>query len=192
MRAIYKELDRKIAAFKKRTGLNCVPGCGQCCDNPNVDATVFELFPLAAAKWRSREAETLLKQLEQDREASICIFYRAPLSKGDKGCCAIYPLRPLICRLYGFSARKDRHGKLEFVSCSVLKKTEPSKISQAQDLVAAGAPVPVMGEYTLRVWSLNPHWGSQKPINEAIGLALERYGLIKEKRMDKTGERARP
>jgi len=40
---LYRELDVQIAKFQATTGLHCPPGCGQCCENPEVEATSKKL-----------------------------------------------------------------------------------------------------------------------------------------------------
>ncbi len=181
---LYREVDRRAAVFQKATGLKCPDGCGRCCESPEVETTVFEFFPLARRLWARGKAEALLRELEQNQDARVCVFYQP---SGGKGNCRIYPFRPLICRLRGFCARKDRYGKPQFMACSVLRKTQVLHVANAAAAVAAGLPAPVMSAYMFKVTNLNPYWGTQRfPINRALILALQRMGMTQSRMEQKS------
>ena len=175
---LYAALDKEIARFQKATGLQCLSGCGRCCENPQVETTVLELLPLATELWKSKEAEPAIAKALQANLSGPCIFYKPdPLIAG-KGRCAVYPWRPLICRLFGFSATTDKYGKPTLVTCSAIKQTYAQEYIFAEARIKSGRPVPSMGDFSRRAFHIDPNLGKdQLPINEAIVKALEKVGI---------------
>jgi Fe-S-cluster containining protein len=109
----------------------------------------------------------------------ICVFYKPdPLVPGN-GRCQFYSLRPPICRLFAFATRKNKYGKPELVACTCQKKAIPFAVAAAQEAISRGLPAPSFIDFSLRIAALEPSLGSrQMPINQALGLALERAGLM--------------
>ena len=61
---IYEEIDFHIENLKKDADINCIEGCGQCCEIPSfkIETTIFESIPLAIYLWDRGEAEIFLKK----------------------------------------------------------------------------------------------------------------------------------
>ena len=175
---LLKDTSRQTGVFAKATGLHCKTGCGKCCENPEVETTVTEAMPLAAHLWEKGRAEEILEIIEARSAKGVCVFYRPdPLVPGN-GRCAVYEQRPGICRLFGFSAKKDKHGRPVLVTCTVIKEKFPNDYHRACDHIAKGQPVPILSDHTIRVFSLDPSAGMQLlPINAAVRMALERVGI---------------
>ena len=94
----------------------------------------------------------------------------------DAGHCAFYTHRPIVCRLFGFAANRNRRGGLELSTCRLIKAEMPEAVSRAVALLAAGELVPSLTAYSARIFGLDP--GARlMPINQALGLAMERCGL---------------
>jgi Fe-S-cluster containining protein len=179
VRAIYRRLDRRIAAFRRRSGLACLPGCGECCRSTEVEATVLELLPLALELYRQGRAEEVLGRLRSSSAPERCLLAsERPLGRFG-GHCTEYSRRPLLCRLFGFAAMENREGRPELVACGLIRKAEPIKIRRAAAGVTEGKPAaPLMRDYTLAVYRLEPVLGSGAlPINAALRQALERVAL---------------
>jgi Fe-S-cluster containining protein len=176
---IYRELDETIHALKVETGLSCVEGCGKCCETPNrnIEASVLEVIPLALALWENGTGDFWLKRLEQYSDSDFCIFYHSePLFPGT-GKCSVYPLRPLLCRLFGFAAKTGKNGEIVFSLCRKVKEVYPGLKEAVQQKILEGTEVPVCSDFGRRVEALNPLLGNRKyPINTAIRMALEKIG----------------
>lgn len=176
---LYRDLEKEIGRFKKRTGLDCAPGCGHCCENENVTATVLEFLPLAVELWKKGEAKKWLERLDSAGSSRVCVFY-GPFGVGEgRGRCLIYPKRALICRLFGFSCVKDKNGASRFAACSALKKAVPEKISKIQTAIDAGDKALCMTHYSTRLTGIDPELSREYfSVNEAAKAALEKAGMV--------------
>ncbi len=184
---LYQELDLKMDDFKRKVGIDCPEGCGECCRIPSkkIEVSLLEAIPLGIHLWENGEGEIFLERIYRMDQDSLCIFYRNSPSGNPKGFCYVYPQRPLICRLFGFSAILDKYGKPILVLCSKLRESPPEKILGIQSMVKKGVEVPINSSYARRVLRINPIYGQGLyPINEAIKMGLEvvgyRLGLFRE------------
>ncbi len=181
---VYNDLDRRIEFLKNVSGIDCIENCGKCCMLPSykIETSIFELIPLAIHLWEKGEAEIFLERLNIVDRSSPCIFYKENLIDKEKGHCYVYPLRPLICRLFGFSAIEDKYGRPIIILCSILKKELPEKCSKVQEMIAKGLDVPINSFYAKRIALINPVYGKDLyPINEAIRIGIELVGYRLEK-----------
>lgn len=173
---LFSRIDAETAAFALASGLRCPDGCGACCENPGVHASVVELEPLARELVARGQAEDAL-----DRAVAAgpgpCVFYE-PDGPG-RGRCAIYAFRPVVCRLFGFAAIRDKRGRAELAGCKVHKAVQPEAMAHARALVAGGHPAPMMAEWQQQALELGASaTGTLVPINQAIAQALERALLV--------------
>jgi Fe-S-cluster containining protein len=164
--SIFHKLDSHSEQFKKKTGLYCQSGCGKCCENPDVEATVLEMMPAAYELLRTKQSEKIL--LELQKEEKRCVFYK---KEGEgRGRCLNYNFRPLICRLFGFSVKKDKLGQEQIVTCSIIKSKFTDELKKANLKKA-----PLMQDYVMKVFGLEPNLTrNQMPINVALRHALEK------------------
>ncbi len=161
---LYTQLDRHLSAFKRRSCLSCVPGCGECCLKNDLEATVLEFLPAAYRIFLENEAETMLDKLENQTEP-VCIFYNPFVSDG---CCSRYRDRGLICRLFGFAAMENKYGEPSLVTCGRIK----AMITSGEKGWSAGM-APGMTTYYLRLYGIDPLLATTyMPVNMAIREAL--------------------
>lgn len=198
---LFGEAGRTIARFQLSTGLRCPPGCGACCESPHVEATVLESLPLAEEIYRRGQENAILHAIEEKDLLGdpVCVLYRpAPLIPG-QGRCACYAFRPMLCRLFGFAARKGKSGTLEFCTCKRLKERFPEAVSKVEELLAR-KPVgtelrewgpPVYQGFSMRMGGIDPGTGfARYPVNQAIKQALAR-ACWRSSRPSPTGLRGR-
>lgn len=175
---IYRVLDQEVRRFQKATGLRCLPSCGHCCENPAVETTVFEILPLAVDLWRRNLAETYLARLAGLKTMTSCLFYQSDISAQAVGHCREYQLRPAICRLFGFSTRKDKAGQAELVTCGLIKEKFPVEYQKACQKIKAGLSTPHLSDAARQIAALDLPLGQERlPINQALQEALERVGF---------------
>ncbi|MEZ5978067.1 MAG: YkgJ family cysteine cluster protein, partial [Planctomycetota bacterium] len=121
-REIFERADRAASELSTRVGLGCPPGCGACCNSPDVETTVAEMRPLARRIVEEGRTEEVVARIDRATEAGErrCVSYVADPFDPRIGRCGVYADRPLVCRLFGFAASRDKHGRDVFRSCGVL------------------------------------------------------------------------
>lgn len=170
---IYQALDEEIAFIKAKAGIDCLKYCKKCCATParNIEVSVLEILPLALALWQKGEAQEWLDKLDALEDEAPCVLFNNDPTQ-ISGCLA-YPWRPLLCRLFGFSACLDKNGKPLAVLCKELKEHEPDVETRVQRLVDAGLRIPVNSYYAQKTANIHPYLGQERyPINEALKKAL--------------------
>lgn len=171
VKRVYARLDKEIAEMQKSSGLHCLSGCGECCKKPDIECTPLEFLPLALELFDEGRAENAWQEL-QDQQNSLCYVFR-PHVTNFGGLCNAYPNRGLICRLFGFTARTNKEGQRELVTCKFIKEEQAQAFSQIAEELRAGKKIPVMSEYYTRLTSIDPTLADFYPINQAIQKALE-------------------
>ncbi len=172
----YHVIDHKIKIFRVRTGLRCPLGCGICCDSTRVEASVLECLPLAWEIFRRRKEERISLAVEDNqREAdSRCVLFCSDEGAAGLGRCSYYPFRPLVCRLFGYAARRDKTGRPELRLCKVMREqsSENSILSNLPDTHHMDPPV--YQDCFLQIASIDPAKGFRlSPINAALKAALD-------------------
>jgi len=169
--ALFEKLDAEISKFQSATSLHCKFGCGKCCFKSDIEATALEFLPFALHLHQSNRAEEWLDRL-QETEAEICLILN-PTQAGS-GLCSQYPHRGLICRLFGYSARTNKYGKRELVTCQIIKTEQTTAFTAAAHKIDEGLDVPVMNEFYMQLASIDFDLSRDFfPINMAIRKAIE-------------------
>jgi Fe-S-cluster containining protein len=162
LKELYSDLESRIASFGRRAGLACPAGCGTCCQTfvpelspPEADLIAGYILstsgPLTADSWLEGEL------------SGACPFYRI---EGDPYHCGIYPVRPLICRLFGYAGNRGKDGKARFRPCRHMPVELPADLEI--DLL--------MEPFGQRLESLAP--GARKEnVGTAVRQSLERMLL---------------
>jgi len=168
---LFKKLDQDIAFFQLTTTLHCKAGCGKCCFKPDIEATILEFLPFAHHLYLEGKAAEWLEIIKSS-DSSICHILN-PTQHG-VGLCSEYQYRGLICRLFGFSARTNKYGQKELVTCQIIK-TEQEKAFQSSELkIEEGLEVPVMNQFYMQLHGIDSELTRVfYPINLAIQHAIE-------------------
>lgn len=175
IRRIFKNIDSKTSAVALSTGIRCKKACGECCLNKNVEAMAVELIPLALKLRKLKKLElyyALSKKLEHDS----CFFYSPNSLDPRLGSCSVYSERPSLCRLFGFSAARNKYGEASLASCHLHKKLQPDEYKNAAyRLEEAKVEMPFLGEFhhQLEGCSNTPGLNERQPINRAFSVAAE-------------------
>ena len=178
MMALFESIDCQTIEFAAQTQLKCKSGCGACCTNPDVETTVAEVLPLAVYLWSNGQGEGLLETIRSKSSKSICAFYKPDPVVKDHGNCSIYAYRPGLCRLFGFAARKDKHGQDILLTCKIIKDSQAQECKRIQEGLQKGIlEAPLLNTHAFAVSNIDPIHGLKLlPINQAIRSALEKLG----------------
>jgi Fe-S-cluster containining protein len=169
--AVFEKLDGEISKLQSWSTLHCEHGCGKCCFKPDIEATALEFLPFALHLFKTNQAEEWLTKLTETNE-DVCLILH-PHQSG-AGLCSEYVYRGLICRLFGYSARTNKYGKRELVTCQIIKTGQAEKFAEAEKKIEEGVEVPVMNEYYMQLASIDFDMAREfYPINQAIRKAIE-------------------
>lgn len=169
--SVFAELDAQISSFQDWSGLHCRFGCGKCCFKPDIEATILEFLPFALSLHKRGEAEAWHERLSGG-SSGICEILD-PTHAG-AGLCTEYPHRGLICRLFGYSARTNKHNQKELVTCQVIKTGQADGYASAVEGISSGNQVPVMNDFYMRLHAIDADLAREFfPINTAIRKAIE-------------------
>lgn len=171
---VFDLLQKHIATFQQDSDLHCLSSCGKCCSKPDIEASVLEFFPLAYHLYKEKKAFDVLDMLQHNQN-SYCIILQPFLGQGDTGFCGNYKYRGLICRLFGFSARRDKYGNKNLVTCKSIKESQPAQFEAIGEKIEAGLiDVPMMSNYSMMLHAIDFQLASRHyPINIAIKMAIE-------------------
>jgi len=170
VRALHSELDDEIKSFQASTGLHCLNGCGKCCLKPDIEAAPLEFLPLAMSLHREGLAEAWLEKLQN--QEPICKVYDE--GQSGPGKCSRYNDRGMICRLFGYSARKNKYGQKEILTCTIIKEEQKKLFELASAEIQTKLSVPVAADYYARLRAIDQEYGSNYlPVNKAILIALQ-------------------
>jgi uncharacterized protein len=174
VRNVFDELDLEIKAFLEASKLTCITGCGFCCSNPKVSASVLEFLPLAFDLYEKGKAEKTLEILEDANEDKYCIIYKSTSADAEMGFCSDYQNRGLICRLFSSSSRKNKEGKKELITCKKIKENKKELFEKASKEINEQMPIPSSSSTYSKLYNIDFQLTSeQMPINKAIKKAIE-------------------
>jgi Fe-S-cluster containining protein len=174
---LYEQLDRDVASFVKDSGMHCPPGCGACCLSPHVETTVAEMLPLALRLFERDEVEAVIERLQEG--GTTCVQYESLPGQPEKGRCRTYAQRPVLCRLFGYMASRDKTGQPRYGACRILQKVEAERIQKIEAQLKSGAlQMPFLAPAHERVAEIGGSLGVEMmPINRALMRAIEIVGL---------------
>lgn len=168
---IFDQLEKEVNEFKSHSGLHCPAGCGKCCFKSDIEATVLEFLPFAHHLYKEKKAREWLKRLKTSL-SPVCMILEP--GRAGAGLCSSYAHRGLICRLFGYSARRDKLSRPQLVTCRVIKTEQKEAYEVAIARIDDGFPVPVMTNYYMRLYGIDMDLSREfYPINTAIRKAIE-------------------
>jgi len=170
---VFASLENEMNSLRQNTGLHCDAGCGKCCFKADIEATPLEFLPYALHLIEHNEIELVYEKVLANK-SSICLLFTPLTGSNSGGKCSQYKYRGLICRLFGYSAVRDKHGETKLVTCAVMKAGQKETIASLEADIKKGVSVPMMSDYYFQLRSIDPDLGTKMmPINQAIREALE-------------------
>lgn len=169
---VYRRLEVEIIRFKGKSGMHCLPGCFACCTKPDIEAYPIEFLPFAYDLHRKNMAYQYFEEL-REHEGSVCVFLKPLNLHQQGGGCSNYLYRGLICRLFGFSARRDKYNEPQLVTCKPIKENQPNEVSRGVELTQK-KKIPLYRDYYTQLYAIEPKLADKAlPINKAILEAVE-------------------
>jgi Fe-S-cluster containining protein len=173
---IYDDMGSSFANFQKNTGLNCLEGCGKCCTNPDIEASVLEMLPLAVRLNDENKLDEWLEKLENPAKDS-CLMFESHNENGTKGMCGAYKERPSVCRMFGVAGYFDKHHEVTLSVCKLIREKYP-ELTQTRTAEATAENTPVLVNWSYRMSEIDPALIQDRmPLNQALKLALEKVAL---------------
>lgn len=176
--SIYFEIENNNRKISEETGLQCVDGCGACCNNTDIEESVLTMLYSADILYKEGKAEFYLDLLN-DNEETMCIFYEYNQHNKNIGRCREYKARGLVCRLFGFAGKKGKHGEVVFAPCERVRENNKEAEKIINSYMENGGEIPIMQHYGYKILALDPNMGTKRyPINTALKIALEKILFI--------------
>jgi hypothetical protein len=173
LEALYADLADRQAGFQAAGLYRCPPGCGRCSatfepDVLPVEAVLVELYA---------QAHSVKTDAPPAAPAPRCPLYREDSNRH----CPVYPARPLVCRLFGFSALPDKTGALLYTPCEHM--TGPGR--GGRPLSTLGLPEnalpPSMLDFSTRLQAIVPGEETHRaPLRDALRAAAAQIGLYRD------------
>lgn len=174
VREIFDELQLETDRFISDSKVSCIKGCGLCCTNPRVSASVLEFLPFAFDLYHKGSAEEYLSVLGSTSEDSYCILLKKMGVDADAGQCSDYHNRGLICRLFASSARRKKTGEKELLVCKKIKEHKKPEYESAAAQINNGMDVPLSADFYTRLYNIDFNLTQEQyPINIAMRKAVE-------------------
>ena len=135
LESVYKDLDEKQEIFCNAFDVHCKKGCGTCCEHFIPDIYNVEARFLALGIIHDDRVEEVRKKIEAFSDnQEYCPLYDFDSDYH----CTVYKYRPLICRLFGATASKDKDGRPCFRHCKYnigAKNLTPEELDEKKDKV---------------------------------------------------------
>jgi hypothetical protein len=168
---VFRKLDEEIAGFQSWSSLHCKFVFGKCFFKPDIEATILEFLPFAYHLHKNNLAFDWLERLKTT-DASLCMILN-PTQNG-AGLCSEYAYRGMICRLFGYSARTNKYGKPELVTCQIIKTEQVDDYQHTVEKIGSGTQIPIMSNYYMQLHAIDFELTREFfPINEAIKRSIE-------------------
>jgi len=180
IKELYTKLENEQNSFNVAAQISCLPSCGKCCNNPEIEISPLEAYPWAMQVIKNGETEKYLEKIS-GAVNNICVFYCHADDNHDSGYCGNYQLRPLLCRLFGCSVLPDKLGNPRPVLCKLIKNADPELEQRVKNVTSDGIDAPVFNAYYTRLTTIDPFWGNlREPINQAFLHTLEKLSYLAE------------
>lgn len=168
---VYDQVEEETNAFCHTWHVSCTFGCGSCCEHFIPDITPVEARLVAAYLLLSCKDISLLDKVQnKPSDSDGCPLWR----KDDPYHCSVYPVRPLICRLFGQCPSRMKDGSAELRPCKFHQQTFNQILS-----FAPSDGVKTMDDYGMQLRSLDSGEGNDvEDLDKAVGEALSSVSLI--------------
>ena len=174
LQVLYQELSETFSSYQSSTGLACLSGCGRCCLNPDIEASVLEMIPFALKVYDEGKLDEWLSRTEKPAR-EFCVIYEG--TPDGQGKCGSYRERPAICRMFGVSGYFNKEHQATLSVCKFIKDKYPL-LTQETEAITTLENTPMLSFWSSKMSDLDPQLIQERmPINQAIQRALEKVAL---------------
>ncbi|MCA9401527.1 MAG: YkgJ family cysteine cluster protein [Candidatus Omnitrophica bacterium] len=176
---VWRSKDQKVCSFAKTASIQCLPGCGRCCESPFVETSALEMLPVVEQIIADNQVDYWINRYGSRSNKGTCLFYEPDDMVPGNGRCLKYAYRPLICRLYGFVYRRNKNNIKNIITCKEIKRGLPDSVVSLSDTSKLYPKAVNIHESIMEIKSIDPHLSRQQiPINQAFLSALNYLGLF--------------
>lgn len=181
---LYQEMSATFSSYQTSTGWACVNACGKCCQNPDVEASLYEMLPMAQKIYEDGLLEEWIEKLELS-EREICLAFQPDQVEG-QGKCVFYDERPGVCRMFGVAGYYNKKHEVTLSICKVIRDFHSIK-EIPTDLDSNNTPI--IADWNYKMGTLDQRLMQEKlPINEALKKALYKIALYSQFQSQDTKE----
>ena len=167
---LYEQIERETTLFCTEYAIACGNGCGSCCEHFMPDITALEARLVAANLLLLKKGAHLVDSMADARKntSGPCPLYSAESPFH----CSVYPVRPLICRLFGACASGDKEGNGVFRRCRYNREeTMPLHLTFGPEVV-------VMQDYSYALRALDSSAAKVALLPDAILEQMEQLSFL--------------
>ncbi|MFA7119469.1 MAG: YkgJ family cysteine cluster protein [Sphaerochaetaceae bacterium] len=164
---LYDQIEEETSAFCEKYQIHCQDGCGTCCEHFMPDITVLEARMVAAYLVLVKK-DLLLIDKVQNSDQPFCPLYEG----NNPHHCTVYAARPLVCRLFGACASRNKNGIAEFRRCRFNEgETMPEHLIFSPEVRG-------MDDYGIQLRSLETGTDQVADLDEAVSNSLGEVRMI--------------
>ena len=168
---LYKTIEQETASFCHAFDVHCPSGCGTCCEHFVPELTDAESSLIAAYLLYVKNAPAPVAGAGS--LSGPCPLYDAHSDHH----CTVYPVRGMICRLFGACPSENKGGFPVFRKCKYNEDAKATAKLGPEDFGSESGTVPTMQRYAVKFSSITD--GSQsKPLGIAVTEQMNRLRFI--------------
>ena len=173
LQKLFEEMSTSFSTYQLQSGLHCMSGCGRCCLNPEVEASMYEMIPFALKVYDEGKIDEWLLFLESQERPHCALFQ----DQGNgKGFCGSYHERPSVCRMFGVAGRFDKKNEVSLSICKHLRSEYPAITEKLTSEKNSDAPM--LTHWSSKLANLDPELTKNRvPLNDAMKGALQKVAF---------------
>ena len=170
---LYNEVDNHSSIFTSSLDISCPPSCGSCCEHFIPDLTAHEASLIAAYMMFIKKDVHLISLINPVYKGKGCPLY----NKEDPYHCQIYPVRSLVCRLFGAAPSKTKYDAPVFRKCKHNSDETQRNVIGSIEILEKVKDVQTMQDASGHLYSLLIET-SNEPLFVAVYNAMNHLTLI--------------
>ena len=169
---IYLDLESKQDIFCNTFNVHCLKGCGTCCEHFIPDVYSVEARYLAYGIIKEGRTEEVKNKISNwDKNSEYCPLY----DFNSNYHCTVYKYRPLICRLFGATASKNKDGLPCFRKCKYNYQgidLSPDDLSKNKDAVIC------MSDYAMMMKEFSQDESTKDLLPDALIKEIDKLSFL--------------